>query len=353
METSHNNEIQLHNSPGADMQMIPIAQAQEWYRAFCEFTTSILRKGLDFGEIPGTNKPTLLKAGAEKLRFAYGLGVEMEMIDKTIDFDRPFVDFTYKCIVRSKAGQKLAECEGNCNSMETKFGFLWVSIQELPDGTDISRLKTKTSGKKMQEFDFSIEKAETSGQWGKPQEYWNKWNQAIQDGKARQIMKKTKNGREMPAWELDEQVTLYRIPNPDVMGLKNTIMKMAQKRAFVGAVLIATGASEFFTQDLEDMEINGHIYSEEKEADKGFEDAEVISETPGKGSAPAGISEADPVPAKIAGSWYAKLDKCKTPEDVDTLAVKNKETLQANPDLKLLFGQRKAKLRKELEHANG
>lgn len=32
----------------------------------------------------------------------------------------------------------------------------------------------------------------------------------------------------------------------------NTLNKMAQKRAYVGAVIIATGASDFFTQDIED-----------------------------------------------------------------------------------------------------
>jgi hypothetical protein len=30
---------------------------------------------------------------------------------------------------------------------------------------------------------------------------------------------------------------------------------MAQKRAYVGAILNATGASEFYTQDVEDMNI--------------------------------------------------------------------------------------------------
>lgn len=35
--------------------------------------------------------------------------------------------------------------------------------------------------------------------------------------------------------------------------LLNTLQKMAQKRAYVGAVIIATGASDFFTQDLEDL----------------------------------------------------------------------------------------------------
>lgn len=33
----------------------------------------------------------------------------------------------------------------------------------------------------------------------------------------------------------------------------NTLSKMAQKRAYVGAVLIACGASDFFTQDMEDV----------------------------------------------------------------------------------------------------
>lgn len=33
---------------------------------------------------------------------------------------------------------------------------------------------------------------------------------------------------------------------------------MAQKRAYVGAILNATGASEFYTQDVEDMNIGGN-----------------------------------------------------------------------------------------------
>ena len=40
--------------------------------------------------------------------------------------------------------------------------------------------------------------------------------------------------------------------NPDTPDLVNTILKMATKRAYIAAVLNATGASEFFTQDLED-----------------------------------------------------------------------------------------------------
>ncbi len=39
----------------------------------------------------------------------------------------------------------------------------------------------------------------------------------------------------------------------------NTIQKMAQKRAFIAATLIGCNASEYYTQDLEDLDtINGH-----------------------------------------------------------------------------------------------
>jgi hypothetical protein len=42
------------------------------------------------------------------------------------------------------------------------------------------------------------------------------------------------------------------------LGNANTILKMAKKRAHVDAVLTGLGASNVFTQDLEDMEENGH-----------------------------------------------------------------------------------------------
>lgn len=248
------------------LQMMPIEQAKGWYDEFVLFSKSILKKDLDFGEIPGTNKPTLYKAGAEKLRFVYGLGVEMECIDKVLDLDRPFIKYTYRCTIVSKTGQKIAQCEGSCNSLEPKFGYIWKTKEELPESYDISKLPVKTSGKKLSEFQFAISKAETTGNYGKPLEYWAKWSKAIEAGTAKKVMKKTKTGKEMVAYELDESATVYRILNPDVIGVDNTLMKMAQKRSFVGAMLLATGASEFFTQDIEDMELpevnGGVVYSD-------------------------------------------------------------------------------------------
>ncbi|MES3019080.1 MAG: hypothetical protein V4721_14940, partial [Bacteroidota bacterium] len=42
-------------------------------------------------------------------------------------------------------------------------------------------------------------------------------------------------------------------------------------------------------------------------------------------------------PGPISGHWYAKLDKCKSKDDLDKLALDNKETIQANPELKAVF----------------
>jgi hypothetical protein len=44
-----------------------------------------------------------------------------------------------------------------------------------------------------------------------------------------------------------------QIENPDPADLQNTLIKMANKRAFVDAVLKATGASRYFSQDMEDF----------------------------------------------------------------------------------------------------
>lgn len=48
---------------------------------------------------------------------------------------------------------------------------------------------------------------------------------------------------------VNNQKTAEETPIYDII---NTLMKMAQKRAFVGAVIQATGASDFFTQDIDD-----------------------------------------------------------------------------------------------------
>lgn len=65
-----------------------------------------------------------------------------------------------------------------------------------------------------------------------------------------------KKYKERTTWEYD-QMHKKKVPKTEatpVCDILNTLQKMAQKRAFVGAILLACGASDFFTQDIDDPE---------------------------------------------------------------------------------------------------
>jgi len=125
----------------------------------------VLKEGLDadFAEIPGTNRPCLLKPGAEKLcqLFGYRVGA-MQMLseDKDGDNNKKY-GAMYKCTLVDSHGRVVGECDGYAYGGE----------------------------------------------------------------------------RKARSWD------------------RNTIIKMAQKRAFVGAVLWATASSGLFTQDIEDQAV--------------------------------------------------------------------------------------------------
>lgn len=218
--------------------------------------STVMEKDKDFGTIPGTDKPTLLKPGAEKLCTIFGLHVETPEITKETedwtgkDHGEPF--FYYRVCQRlTRNGETIAAQMGSCNSWEKKYRYRWVPRHEIPEGLDLARLKKQ--GGKISEFTFAVDKAETGGKYGKPQQYWQAFRDAIAAGTARKVKKTTKGDKTFDAWEIDS--TLYRISNTDVADQVNTVLKMAQKRALVAATLVATNASEFFTQDVEDMEI--------------------------------------------------------------------------------------------------
>lgn len=166
------------------------------------FVQSQMIEGEHYGVIPGTgNKPTLFKPGAELLKEALGYSVEaLDCIEERIELTpEPFFLYRYRCVITSPHGRRVGICEGSCNSRESKYAYRWAWPSEIS-----------------------------------PQE---------RAGKETRIVE-TKRGR----------VVQYRIPNPNPYDTLNTVAKMAQKRAFVGAVLMAARASVFFTQDIEDFD---------------------------------------------------------------------------------------------------
>lgn len=182
------------------MPIMTIADAIERRNALVNFTKSIMEKDRDFGTIPGTDKPTLYKAGAEKLASFFGMTPKFIVVDKILDFDKGLFYYHYKCELY-RNGRFMGDSEGSANSMEKKHRYRNVAEKK-----------------------------------------------ATAEDKAMSIRKETKSGKY-------GDYVVYVVPNSEPYDLVNTLQKMAEKRALVAAVLVTTNASEFYTQDVEDMNI--------------------------------------------------------------------------------------------------
>lgn len=167
--------VQSSEEPAADNRLTlvkgltreRIEEMRNQLQLLQEFVAKVMIRGEHYGVIPGTSKPTLLKAGAEFLREAYGFEVRSMCVDKKFipgkdtENGKDYVEFTYR-VELFQNGASVGVCEGSCNNYERRY----------------------------------------------------------------------------------QSMSPYTV--------LNTIQKMAQKRAYVGAVISATRSSNIFTQDLED-----------------------------------------------------------------------------------------------------
>lgn len=188
------------------------------------FVKQIMVDGTDYGKIPGAgDKPTLLKPGAEKLTTFFGLSPSFRLAGSEEDWDgvnhngEPFFYYRYSCELY-RNGNMIASGEGSCNSHESKYRYR-KGERLCPNCEAATIYKSKEPGKGFY--------------------CWTK-----------------KGGCGATFGEKDVRITgqeVGRVLNPDVADQVNTFQKMAQKRALIAATLLAVNASEFFTQDVEDM----------------------------------------------------------------------------------------------------
>ena len=73
------------------------AVTAEHYKTMTAFVQAQMKKGVDFGVIPGTRKPTLLKPGAEKLCRLFSLRPGYQLIHFISDFEQPLFFYHYRC----------------------------------------------------------------------------------------------------------------------------------------------------------------------------------------------------------------------------------------------------------------
>lgn len=238
------------------MPAMSIPDAINRRNVFTEFVKNVMVDGIDYGKVPGVDKPSLLKPGAEKLTTLFGLTARPTIIQKIEDWTghdhngEPLFYYLYRYSLY-RGDMLIAEADGSCNSRESKYRWRWVKEQDLPRNIDKDSLMRRDST--VREPLFAIEKAETAGKYGKPAAYWQRFKDAIVSGEAKKTTVKFGQGKEFPGYEIPTVV--YRVPNDDVFGQVNTVLKMAEKRALIAVTLLATNASEVFTQDVEDMDM--------------------------------------------------------------------------------------------------
>ncbi|TDT50919.1 hypothetical protein [Fonticella tunisiensis] len=81
-----------------------------------------LKQNHDYGIIPGSNKPTLLKPGAEKILMLLGLTSEYELIERVHDYEKGFFAFTIRAKLY-RGQQLITEGVGHCNTREKKYRY--------------------------------------------------------------------------------------------------------------------------------------------------------------------------------------------------------------------------------------
>lgn len=226
------NEIVLSNQFLAPA--ISVKGALQAYQDKKDLIDSIMKPNVDYGIIPGTSKNTLLKAGAEKATSFFGLSARFRDAVVVEDFTgkdhegEPFFFYRRTCELW-RGDYIVASVDGSCNSFEKKYRYR-NSDRLCPSCGKPAIIKGK-------------------------QEYGGGW-----------LCYKNKGGCGAKFGDKDQSIIGQdngQIKNPDVADLANTILKMADKRALVAATLIATGLSEYFTQDIEDF-VTGEFVEIEK-----------------------------------------------------------------------------------------
>jgi hypothetical protein len=189
-------EALVAHDPALAVPMKP-EQLQARLKLIQDVMRTVMRRDEDYGTIPGTDKPTLYKPGAEKILVTLRLTAAEPIVEDLGSPDE--VRYRVKVPIETTTGVSLGMGIGECSSNEEKY------------------------------------------KWRRPVWESKEFEETPAD-RRREVWKKVK-GRA-------QKIKQVRTEPADVA---NTILKMAHKRALVHGTLLATAAGSVFGQDLEDL----------------------------------------------------------------------------------------------------
>lgn len=299
--------------------------------------------GLDYGTIPGTErkdkdgKPTsnktLLQPGAEKLTRLFH-GVPEYTITKEIeDFDRPLFHYVVHCkIVHRDTGAVASEGFGSANSHESKWR--WRNQDRTCPNCGGAFIKRSRFAP---DHDRDAEPG------------WYCFSKIGGCGA---------NFEAADPVIADQRVG--RVENPDIADQFNTILKIAKKRALVDAAKSLSGASDWFTQDAEDIRENAEAAKVEGSV-KVIDPAKAKTTAKPKPAAKAAAKAEQPSNGKepdeeLVNTFIKQIDGCLDENELAAVgeAVKkadDKLTAKGKEHLRGEFRARREELKRQDDEA--
>ena len=197
---------------------LPVVAVREQVNKIQELMKAVMKEDVHFGVIPHTPKPTLYKAGAEKLGFVFRMAPKYDIIRTELPKDHR--EYQIVCtLYHINTGAMLGQGVGMCSTMEKKYRWRTekkkcpvCGAEAIIKGKDeygggwLCWKKKEGCGAKFKDGDVAIEGQKTG-----------------------------------------------KIENEDMADTYNTVLKMGKKRAYVDATITACAASDVLTQDIEDI----------------------------------------------------------------------------------------------------
>ena len=234
---------------------LTVADVVEQHDKIVQIMAAVMRDGIHYGVIPGVNKPSLFKPGAEAINVALRLAPHYD--SEKIWHEDGHLTVVANCTLKHiPTDLTIATGEGLCSTKESRYAYR-TAKRTCPLCGEPQIRKSRN-----QPRSGDYEGANPSDPPG-----WYCWRK--------------EGGCGANFAHNDESITSQeegKAPNPDLPDQYNTVLKMADKRALIAAVLNGTAASDVFTQDVEDKTPAGGSYDESPYGDSGGEPPSVPKE---------------------------------------------------------------------------